>query len=57
MSIYHATDVKIAVTRYETMIAMHEATQEMYSPKSPANGEKFWNTINMYALLIHIKYT
>jgi len=33
MSIYHAIDVKLAVTRYETMIAMHEATQEMYSLK------------------------
>ena len=26
-------DVKIAITRYEAMIAKHEATQEMYSPK------------------------
>ena len=56
MSIYHAIDVKIVITRYE-MIAKHEVTQEMYSPKSPANGKKFQNTINMYALLIHIKYT
>ena len=33
MSIYHAKDVKITITRYETMIAKHEVTQKMYSPK------------------------
>jgi len=30
MSIYHATDVKIVITRYE-MIAKYEVTQETYS--------------------------
>ena len=52
ISIYHAIDAKIAITRYEMMIAKHEATQEMYSPKSPES----WNTINTHTLLIHIKY-
>ena len=33
MSIYRAIDVKIAITRYGTMIAKHEATREMYLPK------------------------
>ena len=31
MLIYHAIDVKIAITRYEIMIAKYEATYEMYS--------------------------
>ena len=34
MSICPAIGVKIAITKYETMIAKHEATQEMYSPKT-----------------------
>ena len=52
--IYHAIDVKIAITRYETMIAKYEVTQEMYSPKSPKNGVKSQNTINTFMPLIHI---
>ena len=31
MSVYHSIDIKIAITRYETMIVKYEATQEMYS--------------------------
>ena len=47
-------DVKIAITRYETMIAKHEATHEMYSPKSPKNVIKSRNTRNMCIPPIHI---
>ena len=36
------------------MIAKHEATHEMYSPKSPKNTVKSRNTINMFMTLIHI---
>jgi len=43
MSIYHAIDVKIAITRYETIIAKHEATQKMYSLKH----KSYLTTINL----------
>ena len=32
-------DVKIVITRYNTMIIKYEATQEMYSPKIGRNTE------------------
>ena len=47
-------DVKIAITRYNTMIIRYEATQEMYSPKSPENGVKSRNTRNTCTPPIHI---
>jgi len=40
MSIYHAIDVKITITWYEKMIAKHEATQEMHSPKTARKCRK-----------------
>ena len=57
MSVYHAIGVKIATTRYETMIAKHEATQEMYSPEITEKHRKIpehvrpTNPYNIYTYL------
>jgi len=55
MSIYHAIDVKIEITRHEMMIAKHEATHEMYSPKITGKCRKIPEYQKYVHITIHLK--